>query len=278
MARVLLLHPGEMGISVGAALKTTRHETFWVTHNRGEMTRARAEEHNLTAVPTLEEALAKAEVVISVCPPDAAKAVAESVRHTGYSGRYVDANAVSPATALEIGAIIGEGFVDGGIIGPPAWQAGVMRFYLSGADAAEIAALFEGTPVDARVCAGEIGAASALKMSYAAYAKGSSALILGVRALAEFYGVSNTLVEEWNISIPGMSDRSAGVAQQTSRKAWRFAGEMAEIADTFDNAGLPDGFHRAAHDLYARLSSFKDQTADLEAVITQLLGRGGQGK
>lgn len=269
--RVLLLHPGEMGESVGAALAAARHEVLWVTEGRSIHTRTRAEKQGFFAIASVEAAAAQADVVFSICPPDAALDVAGAVKRTGFSGCYVDGNAISPGTAQTMAEMIGDGFVDGGIIGPPAWRPGAMRFYLSGRDAAEVAALFKGTLVDARVCGDEAGAASALKMAYAAYTKGSAALVLGVRALAEFYGVAESLVQEWGISQPRLNDMSVGLARQTSRKAWRFAGEMAEIAETFKAAGLPDGFHRAAEALYARLAGYKDREVDIETLVAELL-------
>ena len=110
-------------------------------------------------------------------------------------------------------------------------------------------------------------------MCYAAYTKGSSALLIAIRALARGQGVESPLLDEWGLSIPGLEQRSQASAVGTAPKAWRFSGEMEEIAATFDAAGLPGGFHLAAAEIYRRLESFKDSTepdldAVLEAVIT----------
>ncbi|MYD96278.1 MAG: NAD(P)-dependent oxidoreductase [Gammaproteobacteria bacterium] len=270
---VLLLHPGAMGASIGAALRGNGHDVTWLSAGRSEATRVRAERAGLHAVATFSEATTEAEVVISVCPPEAAAEVAAAVAETGFGGIYVDANAVSPATAARIGERFGERTVDGGIIGPPAWREGATRLYLSGAQAGRIAALFDGTLVDARAIDGGIGAASALKMCYAAFTKGSSALLLAVRALAESNGVTGELLGEWDISQPGLASRSANTAKSTSPKAWRFAGEMREIAATFRAADLPDGFHQAAADLYARMAALKDSEggADIDTVLRTIM-------
>ncbi len=271
--RVLLLHPGAMGTSLGAALRENAHVVRWVTEGRTEATAGRARDAGLAGAATLEEAVGAVDHVLSVCPPHAAVAVAEAVVAAGFSGAYVDANAVSPDTARRIGAIVGDGFVDGGIVGPPAWRPGVTRLYLSGPGAREVAAWFAGTRVDARPVA---GSASALKMCYAAFTKGSSALILAIRALAEREGVTAALLEEWGISQLGLPERSARTAGATSAKAWRFEGEMHEIAATFGAAGLPDGFHRAAAEVYRRMGPLKDvEDVDIERVIARLLGREG---
>ena len=272
---ILLLHPGAMGASIGAALTSNGHDVTWVSANRSAATRDRANGAGLRAVATLDEAL-DVDIVVSVCPPDAAVTVAQSVTERGFAGIYVDGNAVSPDTAASVASLVGDRYVDGGIVGPPAWREGTTRFYLSGSRADRVASLFDNTLVDARVVDGGPGAASALKMCYAAYAKGSIALILGVRALAESNGVSTPLLAEWDISQPGLVRRSESGATATSLKAWRFVGEMHEIASTFSAAKLPSGFHEAAAELYGRMAGFKDTPggADVDTVLHAILGNG----
>ena len=271
--RILLLHPGAMGASVGAALHGNGHVVRWLPAGRSAATASRAQDAGLVAAETLASALAEVEAVISVCPPHAAVEVAAAVAAQGFAGLYVDANAVSPATATRIAGVVGAGFVDGGIIGPPAWRAGLTRLYVSGAEGSRVAGWFEGSPLDARVVT---GSASALKMCYAAYTKGSTALLLAIRALAEQAGVSAALRAEWDISQPGLGDRSERSAAAAGAKAWRFAGEMREIAATFAAAGLPDGFHLAAAETYHRLAPLKDaQQVDMAAALALLAGGAG---
>lgn len=269
---VLLLHPGAMGSSVGAALLANGHDVGWAAAGRSADTRKRAEDCGLRSFDTVADGVRFAQLVISVCPPEAALAVAREVRQAEFDGTYLDGNAVAPASATEIADIYGDRFVDGGIIGPPAWRAGAMRFYLSGPGAPQVAALFHGSLVDARAIAGGAGAASALKMCYAAFTKGSSALLLAVRALAERHGLAAELLAEWDVSQPGLAARSEGTARSTSPKAWRFEGEMREIADTFAAAQLPDGFHRAAAEVYARMAELKEvDGADIDAALAAIL-------
>jgi hypothetical protein len=110
-------------------------------------------------------------------------------------------------------------------------------------------------------------------MAYASYTKGSAALLLAIRALALREGIDEALLGEWSKSQPGLAARSKGSARGTAPKAWRFVGEMRQIADTFADAGLPDGFHRAAAEVYARLSEYKDADPppDLTEVARALL-------
>ena len=265
--RALVLHPGAMGASIAAAVSSAGHEVIAVANGRSRATIDRAREAQMTLVETLEEAISRVDVVLSICPPEAALDVAHEVQATGYDGIYVDGNAISPETAAAIGKLFDNNFVDGGIVGPPAWRAGATRFYLSGAMAKDVVVLFADSLVTARAISGGAGAASAVKMCYAAYTKGSSALVL-----AEDNGVTETLLAEWDISQKGMRDSSERSALGTSPKAWRFAGEMREIAATFNAAGLPNGFHLAAAEIYERMAHFKnDDPARLEQVIEALL-------
>jgi hypothetical protein len=105
---------------------------------------------------------------------------------------------------------------------------------------------------------GAVGAASALKMAYAGWNKGSQALLLSIRALAAREGVDEALVREWALSMPDLAKRTEQAVEGNTRKAWRFVGEMHEIAATFAGAGLPEGFHEAAAEVFQRLAHWKD--------------------
>ncbi len=260
---VTLLHPGNMGATIGAAAATSGARVLWVSENRSTETRERAGQAGLIDAKDLAEAIRQSEVILSVCPPHAALTVAQEVAGHGFRGIYVDANAISRATAEQIGKIvsaIGASFVDGGIIGSPVKRAGTTRLYLSGTRATEIAELFTASMLDARVIGKAPGAASALKIAYAAWTKCTDALVLAIRALAAHEGVEQALLQEWAISQPDLERRSVQAAAVAAPKAWRYVGEMKEIATTLAHAGLPSGFHSTAAALYERLSSFKDQT------------------
>jgi 3-hydroxyisobutyrate dehydrogenase-like beta-hydroxyacid dehydrogenase len=275
-----LLHPGEMGAAVGQCLAEAGHRVLWVPDGRSPASAARAAAAGLTAVSGgLADLVRETEVIVSVCPPHAALDVARQVAgsggpgggHAGYGGVYVDANAVSPDTAREIAATVeagGASYVDGGIIGTPPVAPGFIRLYLSGARAGEVQRLFAGGPVDARVIGGDASvSASAVKMAYASWTKGSAALLLAARALARAEGVEDTLLGEWDLSQPGLAGRSARAAGSAAVKGWRWVAEMEEIAAAMAAAGLPDGFHRAAAEVYRRAGA--DDSVD--AILTALL-------
>ena len=274
-----LLHPGQMGSAVGAAA-STGHRVLWVSEGRSATTSARASADGLEDVVSLA-LLVEAEVILSVCPPQVAGEVARAVAATGFDGLYVDANAVSPDAARSIGVTVeaaGASFVDGGIIGFPPRTTGSTRLYLSGERADEVAGIFTDNPLEARVVDGPPGTASALKMAYAAWTKGSSALILAVRALARVEKVEEDLLGEWALSQPDAEGRTDFAATVNAPKAWRFAPEMREIAATFEAAGVPDGFWRAAAEVYEQISGFRDRPVgevDADEVLDRLAGRAG---
>lgn len=275
---VAILHPGSMGSAVGAAVVAGGNAGRWASEGRSEATRARAEADRLEDAGTLEELAARCQVAVSVCPPEFALETATAFIDAGFQGLYVDANAISPATARLIGAEVARAgcrFVDGGIIGGPPRKPGTTRLYLSGEEAQAVASLFEGSPLEAVLVGSEPGAASAVKVCYAAWTKGSTALLLNIRALARAEGVEPDLLKEWAGSQPGLAERSERSAGSAAPKAWRWVGEMEEIADTFAAVGLPDGFHRAAARLYERLAEHRDREGvTLEDVVEALLGHG----
>ena len=272
--RVGVLHPGEMGVTVLESLVENDVSATWVKGGRSESTVRRAS--SIPSVDTLEELIHSVETIISVCPPSAALEVARNISDKGFKGIYVDANAISPLESRKVAELFGEAFVDGGIIGPPAKEAGTTRIYLSGMRSREVVDLFKVGPLEAIALSDssdpeEITAASALKMAYAGFSKGSSALLLAVNAFARKSGVLEALHKEWEISAPGLVRRSQNTAVSISRKAWRFGAEMDFISESFDEKNLPPEFHQGASALYRALEEFKDQPpAELIALLGAL--------
>lgn len=241
---------------------------LWCSAGRSEATRARARSGGAAEVPDLAGLVSAVDVILSVCPPHAAEEVAEEVAALGFNGLYVDANAVSPNRARRIAELVfsaGARPVDGGIIGPPPDKAGTTRLYLSGEAAPEAARIFAGSRLEGRPVAGGVGAASALKMAYAASTKGSAALNSLSRALALHHGVEAELIGEWGTGRDDVIGRAAAVA-------WRWSGEMEEIAETCAAAGLPDAIHRGAAELFRRWESRRDQVGvPIEQLLEELL-------
>ena len=257
---IALFHPGEMGAAVGACLVGRGHRVLWASSGRSVASAARAEAAGLEDAVTFERALEQAQVVLSICPPHGATALARKVAEARFHGVFVDCNAIAPETAraaMEIAEAAGARFVDGGIVGPPPTERGRSRLFLCGGASPQIATLFAGTNMEAVLLDAPAGAASALKACYAAWTKGTTALLASIRALARQEGVEAALVDEWKRSQPDVSRRSEAVTA-AARKAWRWIGEMEEIAASFRAAGLPEGFPLAAAQVYGKLERFKD--------------------
>jgi 3-hydroxyisobutyrate dehydrogenase-like beta-hydroxyacid dehydrogenase len=271
-----ILHPGAMGAAVGRALRARGLEVRWASQGRSQATRRRAELAGLSDAVTVKDLFSRCTVLLSICPPHAAVDIANAA--AGFGGLYVDANAVSPQTVRRIADTVGPAavFTDGGIIGPPPEAPGDTRLYLAGPGAERTCELFNGTPVEARVVEGGVGAASAVKAAYAGWTKGSAALLLTVRALAAAEGVESALLAEWAMSQPGLIERSRQAAQSATTKGWRWVAEMEEIAAALRGADLPDGFHVAAAEVFGRVPRSAAAAADdatLLTVLATLLGR-----
>ena len=278
MSKIGVLHPGEMGVSIAAAAINNGYEVCWTSRGRSEQTRTRAKEHNLIEIDSLPELCQACEIVLSICPPHAAEDVAQSVVEAGFKGLYLDANAIAPQRSLRIGKLMdaaGIRFVDGGIIGGPAWTPKETWLYLSGDEAQRIVSCFSDGPLGTRIIGNEIGKASALKMCYAAYSKGTTALLAAILAAAESLNVRDNLYEQWEIDNAGFSSQVSQRVRRVTAKAWRFEGEMREISETLEEAGLPGEFHKAAAEIYHRMTNFKDSNSppSLEEVIKSLIQR-----
>ncbi len=269
------LHPGNMGVSLAASAQNSGHVAYWASEGRSEATHARAEAHNLVDAGTLQTLCQTCSVIVSICPPHAAEDIATDVVACGFQGLYIDANAISPGRTLRIAAAmaaVGATFVDGSITGGPAWEPGRTWLHLAGPEAERAVACFASGPLETAIVGSDIGQAAALKMCFAAYTKGTTALLAGILATAEATGVTDALEALWSRGGSDFAGQTRNRVRNVTARAWRFAGEMDEIAATFREAGLPGGFHEAAAELYRRIADYKDAEPlpALDEVLTAL--------
>jgi 3-hydroxyisobutyrate dehydrogenase-like beta-hydroxyacid dehydrogenase len=265
-----VIHPGEMGAGVAGSLVLSGNAVLWAGEGRSEDTKRRAKEAGLVDVGDIATLVERCEIILSVCPPHAALDVARDV--AGFKGVYVDANAISLSHASEVASIVesaGASYVDGGIIGAPP-PSSTTHVFFSGAGAADITTLFRGAEIPTSLLEQGPFAASATKMAYAAWNKGTLAMMLGIRAMARANGVEDPLVEVWAATAPDLLKVGQRAARQAEDRGWRWDGEMAEIAATFVDAGLPGGFHEAAGEIYARVPRKMDAATD-EATLSEVL-------
>lgn len=254
-----LLHPGEMGTSVGEALQAGGARVFWASEFRSAATRVRATRAGFRELPTLVDLCRQCQAIVSVLPPDACADVATQVLAANFRGVYLDASAKAPDQSRQTARALrreGIDFVDGAIIGPPIRAGSITQLYLAGSRAGEVAHWFAGSGFRTQVMGGQPGTASALKQCDSIVNKAFLALLYQGLELAERQGVRAQLLAHW--SRDAGSAVSVALAHQRLRrsapKAPRFAAEMADIARTLQALQLPDASATAAQHLFQRLA------------------------
>ncbi|WP_327380549.1 DUF1932 domain-containing protein [Streptomyces sp. NBC_01207] len=262
MTTITLLHPGAMGAPLASWAVANGHTVLWVSEGRSPATRDRAAKAGLTERPDLAGALGESEIVLSVCPPHAAEDVARSVAAHGYAGLYIEANAISPARLDAVSSLLGPSLVlDGAIIGPPPADGKEARLYLAGAEEHQELAreIFDGNAVKVRDAGPRPGAASALKMAFGGYQKAARTLAAVAHALADDHGVGNLLTEEAR-TMPGAILADREYIPSVAARAWRWAPEMHEVAETLEAAHLPPHLAHAAAETMRLWDADKDRS------------------
>jgi 3-hydroxyisobutyrate dehydrogenase-like beta-hydroxyacid dehydrogenase len=256
-----------MGNAIGAALAKGGHPILTTLSHRSPRTRELAKDSGFIDVPSIAELVRRADIVLSIVPPNAVEAVARAVLEAAKAAAqptlFVDCNAVNPSKAIQLAEdfdVAGVPFVDGGIIGPPPGNSAMPRLYLSGPEAARAGAL--NIPgVSLRVLGPAIGEASALKLCFSAANKGLDALLGSALMAAHHYGLAEWLAAEFEESRPEIHLRLMKSMPTVASKAARFTDEMLEIASMFAEAGLSRGFHEGASDFYS-LAAASDQSGE----------------
>ncbi|MGH3128041.1 MAG: DUF1932 domain-containing protein [Gaiellaceae bacterium] len=256
-----VVSPGAMGSAVGAALVRGGARVVATLAGRSERTSRLAERAGIELMPDLESVVREADVVLSIAPPEAARAIAADIRGTARAAAaqplVADLNAVAPASARAIAdELLHEGLdlVDGSISGPPPWKHSTTRVYLSGARAHEIADL----PIDGveRIAVGdEVGTASAVKMSTASVYKGTSALLAQALLAARANGVLEHVLDDLRAGSPEVVANVERRLASAAAKSGRYVGEMREIAATQAAAGLTPALFESFAEIYATVAT-----------------------
>lgn len=250
-----ILSPGDMGSAVGAALKSNGLRVVTALDGRSERTRELAEKGNIENVGTVSDVVRESDLILSILVPSQAEAlvaeVAEAISKTGNTVAFADCNAVSPETGKRMAKVIddaGGRFIDAGIIGGPPRGGTPPRFYASGPHEAVLGEL-DGKGITVPLMGGEVGRASTIKMCYAAITKGTAALYAATLTAAESLGTYEELIAEMESSQPETLKRMQGVSTLSDR-AFRWIGEMYEIASTFEAAGVTPKLHQGSADMF----------------------------
>lgn len=250
-----ILSPGDMGHSIGKVLHDNGLRVLTCLNGRSDRSRELARQAGIDDAGSLDDLVSQVDVLMCVLVPARAAGVAEEVaaamRRTGATPLYVDGNAIAPATVRGIAETIsaaGATVADVGIVGPPPRKPGT-RFYASGPGAEQFAALRD-HGLDVRLVGADIGQASGLKMCYGALTKGLQALATELLVAARLMGLEETLREEQEHSMAEVVGWLEGHMPMMPPKAYRWIGEMEEIAATFADLGMTPDILNGAAEMY----------------------------
>jgi len=282
-----VMSPGDMGSGVGGVLKKNGLRVITALDGRSDASKQRASEQGFDDVGSLDELVRQSDLILSILVPSEALSfaqdVAEAIVRTDSQVTVADCNAVSPATGKEIGEVItaaGGKFIDAGIIGGSPRSGATPRFYASG-EHAPILGELDGKGIEVPVMSGPIGQASGLKMVYAALTKGTAALYASTLMTAKSLGLYEELIEEMELSQAGTLAAMDRV-KTVSAQAFRWIGEMEEIAATFADAGTSPATHTGAAETFQKIADSSighervdsvDTSRSLEDSIAAMLKR-----
>ena len=256
---VAVIAPGMMGSAVGARLVENGIEVRTLLAGRSEATLARAKVAGM--MDASDEQIVACDIILSILPPGDALGLAERLapvlRTATKKPIYVDCNALDPATVVRISRVVqetGATFVDGGIIGGPPRPGYSPKIYLSG-DAASRVAELTTHGLQMPIQPGPIGAASAMKMSYAGITKGFTALGAAMMLAASRAGTAEDLRAELSASQPALFGWLTRQVPGMYSKAYRWVAEMEEIAQFVGEDPAARNFYEGAAQLYERLAA-----------------------
>lgn len=255
-----IMSPGDMGHAIGRELRKHGLDVIAHLNGRSDRTRALSNRAGIREVDTLRQMVTEADLILSILVPASAEAaaneVAQAIRDSAVPIHYVDCNAVSTATVQRIAKAVRDAgglFSDASIIGFPPGTGATPRLYVSGPNAEAIRAL-DDKGVIVKKIGEEIGQASGIKMCYAALTKGTFALHYALAMVAERLDLLDELLVEFKASQPEALQSMHQFLPRLPAKAWRWVGEMEQIASTFADAGVTPGFHDAAAEIYRVIS------------------------
>ena len=265
---VAVVAPGAMGSAIAARIVAHGATVLTSLDGRSAATEARASAAGMR--PASDAELAASDLVLSIVPPNQAvplaRRLAPALREAGRQPFYIDLNAIAPDTARSVGsALTGTGarYVDGSIIGgPPKADEPGPTLYLSG-ECGEAAAALGGLGLTVRTLDGGIGAASALKMTYAGLTKGLTALATAMILAARREGAAPALAAELASSQPELLARFRRAIPDMLPKAYRWAPEMEEIAAFLGPADPASGIYTAVAALYEKVAADTEVPSEL---------------
>ena len=274
---VAVFAQGAMGAGLAGRLSAHGAQVITCLEGRGAASRARAQAAGMTDVPF--EAMAQADLFLSIAPPSEALGIARrlapALTALNRPALYVDCNAVSPETVRHVAQVVeaaGAGFVDASIIGQPPAEGYDPAIYASGPEVEGFERL-GGFGLRIKRLEGPVGAASALKMSYAGITKGFAAIVSMMTLAAARSGAAEALRAELAESQPGFLKTYGRQTGGMFPKAYRWVAEMQEIADFAGADAEAKALWEAVSRFYARLAE-DYEGEQVEVGVLSGFGRG----
>jgi L-threonate 2-dehydrogenase len=251
---------GTMGAGVGGRLADHGLKVLTVLEGRSAASEKRAAAHGMA--PASWKDVADVDLFVSLVPPSEALTLAKTLSPWFKAAKrkpiYADLNAISPQTAVAIAEVVTEAgcvFADGGVCGAPPAKGGSNSpvIYTSGPGAQAFGA-YKQYGLDIRVMDAPVGAASAVKICQAGFTKGYTALASTVVLAAMRFGAGETLRQEMMNTYPGLLDFLHPAALRMFDKAYRYVGEMEEIAEFVENEAGGRKLFEAFAEVYTKLA------------------------
>jgi len=251
-----ILMPGDMGYGIAKVLIENKFEVWTFLKGRSERTKLLAQKAEINDAKNLNFFLDKVELILSIIPPE--KAYEQAIIIANHKLKkskkitYVDCNAISPSSSLEMQKLFYAkkiDFIDAGIVGlNPIIEKGETRLYISGPNANKLDVL-NGNGLIVKNLGNQIGQASAFKMIYASATKGAFALHAAVLTAAHKYNLYDEYVEELKFSKPDILKSMEKMVPKIPLDAKRWEGEMYEIMKTYENINLTSKFHAGSAEI-----------------------------
>jgi 3-hydroxyisobutyrate dehydrogenase-like beta-hydroxyacid dehydrogenase len=278
-----------MGHAIGQLLKENELRVLTCLAGRSKRTRELSDQAGITDVPNLNELVEQSDVLMTVtvseAVPGLCREIADAVKATGTDLLFAECNAIAPELSKEMEGVLqgaGARYVDASIIGGPPRNGSSPRIYVSGDNATEFEQLRD-FGLDVRNLGPQLGRASGIKMCYAAITKGTAALYASTLMTAKSLGLFEDLIHELEGSQASTLAAMDGV-NSISAKAFRWIGEMEEIAATFEDAGSTPMIHMGAAETFQRIADSAighervdsiDRSRTLEQTVEQLVKKPG---
>lgn len=260
----------------------------WVDDQLSENTHARIRSASIECLPSDRDLVIQSDYILSIVPPrDAlrtATRVAEACKLPDTSAKrqvfealdglprsglyYIELNAIPARLAVEIGDLMRDNdspqsvvchYLDGGIIGAPpsqnqqeeSWKK--PSLVLSGSIELPDSYSRLAETLNMKLVSPKIGAASTLKLSFAALTKGLTALSILSFSTAQKEALLPELLQHLDKYSPSVAAAAGLGITGMPPKAYRWVDEMRGIGEAFDTEGQWDGLGTDVYGSFAEI-------------------------